>query len=605
MFLPNKPKKKFSIRGLFGNREERSSFKQKYGLQLLNVTQFLGALNDNVFKFLTVFLLIDLKGVEHSAEILFWIGVVYVLPFLLFSSSAGILADRFSKQKIIISMKVFEIFVILGGIFAFYTESPWACYTMLFMLSFQSAIFGPPKYSIIPELVPPEHITKANGLITSSTYMAIILGSFSASFVTQITGKNFLLAIQLCMIIAVIGCISAFLIPKTVAKRQKQKITPFFIRDIYRTLKFCATQRFMLLVIFSSSFFLFIGAFIQLNIVPYAIESLGLSEVGGGYLFLAAAIGIALGAVVAGRTSSRKGNLGLSCLAIGITASFFIVLSLASFSIIFTVITLVILGFGGGLFIVPLDSYIQANSPDDKRGKIIAANNFFSFVGVWMAPICLYLFSGYLRVSNAMGFALMGVLTYGMFLLQARKLSGIFLNYTSRKLLHPFFHVDLQPANVDVRALKAVVIPSSHWTYTALIMGIRTRFSLYIAKEKRGKFDFVWNYFTNIHFIYYGKAPKYVLETFSNVLKMTAGRDEVPCLVLHPNDLGKYKEKDYKILKEALASKCQFAVFKEVPEFDRSLLKVWKRYHIALIFDSNEQLTLPSKKKLLGAIFSK
>jgi len=113
MFLFNKKKNK---KGFFQRwedylgrfhfaRKEKESFLWRHALQFLNASQFMGVINDNVFKFLIVFLFIDLQGVAHSSEILFWVGTIYVLPFLLFSPAAGVLADRFSKQRMIIFLK--------------------------------------------------------------------------------------------------------------------------------------------------------------------------------------------------------------------------------------------------------------------------------------------------------------------------------------------------------------------------------------------------------------------------------------------------------------------------------------------------------------------
>ena len=94
----------------------------------------------------------------------------------------------------IVLLKLSEVIIMLLGVVAFLWQSSWASYTLLFLLSLQSAMFTPPKYSIIPELVKQEHISKANGLITSFTYLGVIIGTFLASFLTQVTNKNFPLA---------------------------------------------------------------------------------------------------------------------------------------------------------------------------------------------------------------------------------------------------------------------------------------------------------------------------------------------------------------------------------------------------------------------------
>ncbi|NRA89939.1 MAG: MFS transporter, partial [Simkaniaceae bacterium] len=155
-------KKKNEKRGFFQTIEnalhrfgffKKETFFQRHAIQSLNIAQFLGVVNDNFFKYLIVFLFIDLKGINHSPVILTWVGIVYVLPFLLFSSAAGVLADKFSKQRMVIVLKFTEVVIMALGIVAFIFKSDWASYSLLFLLSMQSAFFGPPKYSIIPELV--------------------------------------------------------------------------------------------------------------------------------------------------------------------------------------------------------------------------------------------------------------------------------------------------------------------------------------------------------------------------------------------------------------------------------------------------------------------
>ena len=238
---------------------KRESFYERQAIHFLNIAQFLGVVNDNFFKYLIVFLFIDLKGIEASPIILTWVGIVYVLPFLLFSSAAGVLADKFSKQRMIILLKFTEVIIMALGIVAFLFKSDWASYTLLFLLSMQSAVFGPPKYSIIPELVKQEHIPKANGLITSFTYFGIIVGTFLASFLTQITNKNFPLTAEIGTLLAILGFMASVLIPKTVAKHSKKRINPFFFYEIYKNLVYASKTPYLLAAIFGSASFLFRG----------------------------------------------------------------------------------------------------------------------------------------------------------------------------------------------------------------------------------------------------------------------------------------------------------------------------------------------------------
>lgn len=383
-----------------------------HSIYFLNITQFLGALNDNIVKYLIVFFLIQVQGISNTNTILLWVGVIYVTPFLIFSPLAGLLADLFSKQRLIVLLKVSEIFITLFGFFTFLWSNTIACYIFLFLLSIHSSIFSPAKYSIIPELVPASSIPKANGIISAFTYLAIILGTFLASFITQITGYNFILCALIPLMIAGLGLIASLKISLTHSSKQRDKNTfrSLFFSEIWKTLQMCRKKEHLISVMLSNAFFLFIGAFFQLNIIPFSIQSLHLSSVGGGYLFLVTALGIALGAFIAGKFLQNQIEIGLSYLALFGLSIFCIILPFAVFSYIFIVILLFLIGFSGGLFIVPLDSFIQTHSPEEHLGKVAASLNFLSFFGVFIAPILLYLFNNSLGFTAASSFLIIGVI---------------------------------------------------------------------------------------------------------------------------------------------------------------------------------------------------
>lgn len=441
MQLPFKKPIESLIRRL--NNSSWVAKRRKNSLWSLNFTQFFGVMNDNLYKLLMVFLLIDTLGKTKATSILAGAGAVYVIPFLLFSSSAGILADRFSKQRLMIVLKGTEVILMSLAIIAFAFKSPFGCYTLLFFLAAHSAMFGPSKYGIIPELVPKEQVSKANGLITSFTYVAIILGTFLASFLTEITHRKFVIAAFAPLAVAVLGFISSFGISKTPAQGSDKKINPFFIREIYETLKFCRGIKYLAPVIFGSAYFLFIGAFAQLNIIPFAMQSLGLSEIAGGYLFLVIALGIAGGSLLCGKWARKKLELGISCLAGFCLATIFILLALFSFSLPMTVILLILLGVAGGIFVIPFDTFIQINSPVEKRGQVIASANFLSFTGVLVASMALYVFNDLMYLSPSWSFAVIGVITAFVSFVLALRLSGTVFPFLSRKIFFPLSKVVL------------------------------------------------------------------------------------------------------------------------------------------------------------------
>ncbi len=427
----------------------KSQTKQSRSFLCLNAAQFLGALNDNIYKLLTIFLLISTLGVEKSSSILSAVGALYVIPFLLFSSAAGILADRWSKQKLILGLKVIEIFLMLLALAVFYFKSTWGCYSLLFLLASHSAVFGPSKYGIIPELVDKQNITKANGLITSFTYLAIIIGMFLASFLTEFSDKNYVLCVSFCLLFAICGFVFSLGIQKTEALSSQKKIHFFFPKEIIQTILECRKTPLLAPCLFGSAFFLFIGAFTQLNIIPFAIQSLHLSEYAGGYLFLLSALGIAGGSLLTGKLLKKKAELGLSCLAGFVISGLFLCLWLFSSFLIPTCIFLTLLGLAGGIFVISFDSFIQISSSTKQRGQTIAAANFLSFFGVLIASFCLYLFGHVLGFSPAFGFLCMSGLTFlAVFVLTCRLLPTTL----------PFFSRVLYREKTDFGDLGAVSI---------------------------------------------------------------------------------------------------------------------------------------------------
>jgi acyl-[acyl-carrier-protein]-phospholipid O-acyltransferase/long-chain-fatty-acid--[acyl-carrier-protein] ligase len=506
----------------------------KHSLHFLNIAQFMGALNDNIFKLVIAYLLIDIKGPEHASIILAKIGAVFVIPFLLFSSTAGVLADRFSKQRLMMLFKGIEMGTMVLAMIAFGYKSAWGCYCLLFLLSTHSAMFGPPKYAIITELVPKERVSSANGLITSFTYLAVILGTFLASFLTDITHRDYVIVAAFCLLIAIIGFLSTFGIRKTPAQGSDKKLNFLFFKEIYSTLIFCYSRKHLLVAVCGSAYFLFIGAFIQLNIIPYAIFALKLSEVSGGYLFLSTAFGIALGAFIGGKVSKKRVELGLSCFAGLFIALSLFLLWVFCHHLITVVILLILLGLFGGLFIVPFDAFIQLFSPNEKRGQIIAANNFLSFCGVLLASGALYLYSAILGLSPSIAFAVTGCLTLLLSLLMMSRLSDLFLSFFSRRILHPLNHI--QTLNLEILEKNPgsiLILQKASWRKAMLLLSVAPNAHLLIRQGEKKRFPwFNWVFFS-VKLIKSDNALRPLLQVAKEMADNTAN----PCILVEAEKL--------------------------------------------------------------------
>ena len=473
---------------------------QKHSLGFLNISQFLGVVNDNLFKLVLVFMLIDAQGPNRANTILSLAGAIFVIPFLLLSSSAGVLADRFSKQRILRYIKAVEIVIMMLAFFAFAYQSAWAGYSLLFLLAAQSAVFGPAKYGIIAELVPTNAISKSNGLITSFTYLGIIIGTFFASFMTEITDHNFWVVIAFALVLAVVGFLSSFGVRYTPPQGSKKKFNPYFIRTIFSTLHSVRDERHLLLAVSGSAYFLFIGAFTQLNIIPFAMQSLKLNEVAGGYLFLSTAFGIALGSYLAGKASRKRVELAMPCLS-GLAISIFLIcLSIFSSSLTLTIIFLFILGVAGGGFIVPCDSFTQVFSPQEKRGQVIAASNFLGFVGVLVASFSIFLFGEVLQFSSASSFFIIGIITLFFSFLLIFRLSDYLFHFLSRKLLVPRRLTEKPDLSLLYDHPHApLVLPKGSLREVFILIGVIPHLHVFFLKKSFLSFPWLGNLFYSLH----------------------------------------------------------------------------------------------------------
>lgn len=451
----------------------------------LNATQFLGALNDNIYKQLMVYFMIQLQGIENSHRILSSTGAVFVLPFLLFSASSGTLADRFSKRNIIVLTKVLELVTMSLGVISFVYESVVGSYIALFLLATQSAIFGPSKYGILPELVSTEKISKANGLMTSFTFLAIILGTFLASFILDVTQRDFFLGALFCFLVAVIGLGTSFCIEYTPPSGSTKHFTILFVSEILNSLRLVKSEPSLLMAVLGSSFFMFLGSFVQLNMIPFAVESLHLSDLQGGYLFMLTALGIGMGAVFAGKISGKVVELGLPPFAgLGVVLSCYFLERFAD-SFLPCVFLVTFLGMFGGMYEIPLDSYIQVASPKKHRGQIVATTNFFSFVGVLLSSALIFINSEVLGIAADKGFTMIGSITLGVVVL----LTFQYFDYLTRFVCSILSRLHFKTSYTGIENIPSspaiYVCTHTAWNDTLLLMGAqRRRLRFFIEQEQ-------------------------------------------------------------------------------------------------------------------------
>ena len=383
---------------------------KQIGFKALLITQFLEAFNDNALKVVVTFVAIDYFAKEGTFFVSL-AGAVFILPFLLFSMTAGYLADRFSKKKIIVIAKMAELVILVFGMATFVHINMYGMLAVLFFMGLHSAFFSPSKYAILPEILPEDELSEGNGQMQMWTYAAIILGQAGGGYLLQVFGAEIFKAYFVFMGLAIAGIVTSLFITNVPASGTTRKMEWNILGEVYRNMASVKSNRAIFLSVIGLIYFSFLGGIFQPNILLYARTMMGVDHVLSSILLISISLGIGIGSFMAGRFSDQKIELGLVPLgAIGISLfSLLLGVSYHSYEAVFLV--LFALGVSSGFYIVPLNTLIQKESPPDGRGKIIATNNFLGFAAVLLASLAIYIFGEVLKVNPANMFVLLGLTT--------------------------------------------------------------------------------------------------------------------------------------------------------------------------------------------------
>jgi acyl-[acyl-carrier-protein]-phospholipid O-acyltransferase/long-chain-fatty-acid--[acyl-carrier-protein] ligase len=382
------------------------------GFWCLFVTQFQGAFSDNLLQKLVIFTMLamglSLSEQHHIGES---VGALFSLPFILFSMAGGYLADRFSKRTITMSVKVFEMFVMLIALAGFASSSTRLMLVCIFLMGVHSAFFGPSKYGLLPELLPEKKLSWGNGLLELGTFMAIILGTVAAAWLSKLLGHNQLPAGVLLLLLAVAGFACSTGITRVPAADPSRKFQPNVLGEVWRQVRGLRGDRPLILAVVGNTYFNFLGALLLLNLFFYGADVLKLDELGIAKLNIALALGIGFGSLAAGVLSGGKIEYGLVPLGAFGLALFSTLLAQPGLTLLQALVRIALLGFVGGFFIVPVSALLQHRPPREKKGEVLAMANLLSFVGIFIASGAHYVLTESLKLSPLRIFFFGGVLT--------------------------------------------------------------------------------------------------------------------------------------------------------------------------------------------------
>ncbi len=361
------------------------------------VTQFLGAFNDNVFKNALVVLLTFQAAhwTTLKPELLGNLAAgIFILPFFLFSATAGQLADKFDRARLARLVKALEMAIMAVAGLGFAQHSLPVLLTALFLLGLHSTLFGPVKYAILPQHLHPDELVGGNALVEAGTFVAILLGTLAGGLLAALEAGTHWITVA-GFAIAAAGYLASRGIPQAPAPVPDLRVNPNPITETWRNIGFARQDRTVFLSILGISWFWLYGALFLTQFPAYAKNVLGGGETSVTLLLATFTVGIGMGSLLCERLSAKQVEIGLVPFgSIGLTLFGFDLafatpataaghgLTLAALlgqpAIWRVLFDLVMLGGFGGLFIVPLYALVQQRSAEAQRARIIAANNILN-----------------------------------------------------------------------------------------------------------------------------------------------------------------------------------------------------------------------------------
>ncbi len=393
-------------------------------------TQFLGAANDNVFKYAFT-LLVTYHAAQFTtlapALAVNLIAAVFILPFLLFSATSGQLADKFDKARLMQLVKAAEVAIMLLGAVGLWRHSFALLLGCTFLMGLHSTLFGPVKYAYLPQVLKGGEIVGGNGLVEMGTFVAILIGTIAAGTLVEAGPNGHLYAAALCVVLAVAGLATSLAIPKGRPSDPQLRIDWNPVRVTWATVLVARRERAVFLSLLGISWLWFFGAVFLTQFPQFAQQTLGGAPAVATLLLAVFSIGIGLGSLLCEKMSRGQVEIGLVPFgSIGMTVFtidlYFAVQGLpvasAQGAAQFLAHTphwrvladLALLSMFAGFYSVPLYALIQTRGLASHKARIIAANNILNSLFLILAAALSALALGPLGLSIPQLFLLTALL---------------------------------------------------------------------------------------------------------------------------------------------------------------------------------------------------
>lgn len=476
----------------------------------LFITQALGAFNDNLFKsaiiFLVTYVMAERSGL-NAPLLVAAAGGIFILPFFLFSASAGQLAEKYDKARFIRLLKLTELGLMLTAATGFLLGSVWFLMAVLFLMGAQSAYFGPIKYGILPEQLKSEELIGGNAWVQGGTFIAILLGTLSGKLVLDEQGLYTVSALAVGM--AALGWLASRFIPSTGAMTPQLRVDYNVFSSTREMLRYAAGRRDIFLSILGISWFWLVGATFLAEITPFAKEVLGGDENLASLFLVLFSVGMALGSLLC--NSMLKGEVHATFVPLGaLFLSVFIIdlyfasrhglatdaglIGISTFLESFTgwriALDILLIAIAGGVYIVPLNTLVQKLSEPGHRARNIAANNIFNSLFMVLSALgTAALISLGLSIPEL--FLMVALLNLAVAVYITRLLPGALVRAILAWLLQMFYRVEVTGLRYLREAGERVLIVANHQSFldAALIAAyvpedLTFAIDTYVAKDR-------------------------------------------------------------------------------------------------------------------------
>ncbi|WP_168417448.1 MFS transporter [Acinetobacter towneri] len=398
------------------------------------LTQFFGALNDNVYK--QALLLVFTYGwiSQQSANVSTLnnlAALLFILPYFIFSATAGQLADKYERAQLVRAIKLLEIIIMLIGTAGFLLGNLWLLLIALFLMGAQSTFFGPIKYAILPEVLKPHELMSGNAIFQSGTSIAILLGMILGGAVISVSAGNLLWISLTVIVIALIGYASSRFVLTQRVTAPEIEIDWNFFRTSFQTLKYAKSLPMIFLILLGNSWYWFYGATYLTQIPQLTQQNLHASENVVSLLLTLFSVGIGAGSLLCRKLGGSEVNIKMVPIgAVGLTIfAFYLAGALAfvppqtgellglsavfqqGWSYYHVMLAVTLLGVSGGFYIVPLYAMMQAYSPRSHRARVVAANNILNAIFMVSSAVFSILILSVLKIDLKILFSITAVLS--------------------------------------------------------------------------------------------------------------------------------------------------------------------------------------------------